>query len=728
MPSSDLAAHMQAVAGVLWGEPNRHLSTPRVLRWGTHGARSVDLERGTWYDHEEKQGGGVLDLIRREAGLTGRDAFDWLSEHGFGVEDRRDPPGTAGRTDGAKGGAAPGSARPREADTRGERRRRGRNITATYDYHDEDENLLYQVVRIEEPGRPKTFRQRRPARPGDDPAKVRDGWVWSVRDCRLVPYRLPQLIEALGFESTVFIVEGEKDVDNLARHGVPATTNPMGAGKWPESFAEIFRGGDIVIIPDNDAPGREHRDLVAASLVGVARSVRILGLPGVGEKGDVSEWIEKCGGNVDRLYDLVEQRARPWNPGTDFQSRFQAVPWRQLDDPGPEHEWLIKGWLTRGERSMCAGPSQSGKSFLVLDIALAVARGIPWQGCRTLRGGVVYQAGEGGRGIKKRLRAYRSFHGLTTGDDLPFVLLPAPVDLHASDDQATALIREIRHWALTFPVPLELVVIDTLSAATPGANENASEDMSRVLARCARIAEETHAHVCLVHHMNAEGNRPRGHTSIFANLDNVITVAKLEGLQDADGRQVREAAITKQKDGEDGGSVRFVLPSIAIGTDEDGEEITSCVVAPPNPGALGDELPEEAGKGIKLTPQCEVLLRAIIAALEEDGEPAPASLELPGSTRVVAWERVREAFEKMSFEADREVDPERRRTAIRKAMSRHGSTLLSRRVIGRDKRFIWLTGRKVRGFRIPAVHPGSAAPARQYRDDDDDPNHWSEFR
>lgn len=267
--------------------------------------------------------------------------------------------------------------------------------------------------------------------------------------------------------------------------------------------------------------------------------------------------------------------------------------------------------------------------------------------------------------------------------------------------------------ATTFPVPLELVVIDTLSAATPGANENVSEDMSRVLARCARIAEETGAHVCLVHHMNAEGSKPRGHTSIFANLDNVITVRKLEGLTDADARQVREAAITKQKDGEDGKSLRFVLPAVAIGTDEDGEPVTSCVVAPPNAGPLGEAPGENGdGKAVKLTPQCEVLLRAILAAVDEHGVAAPADLDLPSTARVVAWERVRDAFE-----ADRTGDPEKKRAAIRTAMSRHGATLLARQVIGRNERFIWLTGKRVRGVRIPAVHPATAAPIRQYADD-----------
>ncbi|MEX0977795.1 MAG: hypothetical protein WDZ48_03025, partial [Pirellulales bacterium] len=91
-------------------------------------------------------------------------------------------------------------------------------IVATYDYRDERGDLLFQVVRYE----PKDFKQRRP-KPGG-------GWVWSVKGVRVVPYRLPELLAQP--DEPVFVVEGEKDVDNLGRIGVLATCNAGGAGKW----------------------------------------------------------------------------------------------------------------------------------------------------------------------------------------------------------------------------------------------------------------------------------------------------------------------------------------------------------------------------------------------------------------------------------------------------------------------------------------------------------------
>lgn len=392
-----------------------------------------------------------------------------------------------------------------------------------------------------------------------------------------------------------------------------------------------------------------------------------------------------------------------------FRSTFGAVPWSEIDAPGPQHEWLVKGLLTRGELSMLAGPSQSGKSFLAIDLAMSIARGIPWMGRRVRRGGVVYQAGESAKGVRRRrLPAYRIAHALEPTDDIPFVMLSRPVDLYGNADHAPALIAEIKHWGARMSVPLELVVIDTYAAATPGADENSAKDMTVVLARCQKVAEETGAAVLLVHHMNAAGEKPRGHTSIFANLDSVLICRKLElgegksahVATDADRREVREISIAKAKDGEADGRFRFVLRSIQIGADEEGDPITSCIVAEPNRGDE-DVDPKKAG-GVRVSDDAMVYLRAIDRALAEHGTEAPASLHLPPGHSVVTLDKVREAFNRMTLEGREEGDPVRRDDAIRQARRRHGKKLLKERVIGHEAidgvSVMWLTGRRVIGF------------------------------
>ncbi len=164
-----------------------------------------------------------------------------------------------------------------------------RRIEATYDYRDEHGDLLFQVVRLSDP---KDFLQRRPDSKG--------GWIWNLKRVRRVIYRMPELLAADPSEP-VFVVEGEKDVDNLARLGVVATTNPGGAGKWRKEYNGYLADRKVVILPDNDEAGGGHAEEVARC--GATR-VALLRLPGLPEKGDVSDWIA-AGGTKEELLNLV---------------------------------------------------------------------------------------------------------------------------------------------------------------------------------------------------------------------------------------------------------------------------------------------------------------------------------------------------------------------------------------------------------------------------------------
>jgi hypothetical protein len=174
-------------------------------------------------------------------------------------------------------------------------------IKATYDYVDERGERLFQVLRFEPLHGPKQFRQR----------KSPDQKKWSIKGVRLVPFRLPQLIEAVAKGETVYIPEGEKDVLSLEKYGLVATCNAMGAGKWLPEFSEFFKGApDVVIIPDNDDPGREHARSIARSLFPVARAVRVLDLAAhwreIEASDDVSDWFE-AGHDVDELEELASR-------------------------------------------------------------------------------------------------------------------------------------------------------------------------------------------------------------------------------------------------------------------------------------------------------------------------------------------------------------------------------------------------------------------------------------
>jgi DNA primase len=164
-----------------------------------------------------------------------------------------------------------------------------RRIVATYDYTDERSELLYQTVRFE----PKAFRQRRPG--------VQCGWIWK-KGPRQVLYHLPEVLEA----AIVFVVEGEKDVDTLRWHGFVATTNAGGAkAPWLSDFTESLRGREVILIPDNDEPGRARVLTIARALLGKAARLIVLEL----EDGkDITDWFAR-GHSETELITLIEGQA-----------------------------------------------------------------------------------------------------------------------------------------------------------------------------------------------------------------------------------------------------------------------------------------------------------------------------------------------------------------------------------------------------------------------------------
>ncbi len=296
-----LAGRAAELARHLLGEPNASLSSKADMRFGTRGSLAVIVagkKAGSFFDHEVQQGGDLFDLIPRERSCDFPAALVFARDF-VG----RDIPRAEPRKANGKQRAAPGK------------------IVATYDYADQDGELVFQVCRFQ----PKDFRQRKPNG---------KGWSWSVKGVKPVPYRLPEMLDT--HDRVVVICEGERDADALWKLGVPATTNAGGAGKWHEDLTPFFRGMDVVIIPDNDPPkkyqktgepmlhpdgspilpGQDHAQAVATALHGIAQRVRVLELwrhwPDMPLKGDVSDWIAH-GGTAEALHGLIGKTA-DWVP------------------------------------------------------------------------------------------------------------------------------------------------------------------------------------------------------------------------------------------------------------------------------------------------------------------------------------------------------------------------------------------------------------------------------
>ena len=172
---------------------------------------------------------------------------------------------------------------------------RGYRRASMYDYVKADGELLYQVVKYEHDSKKKEFRQRRP---------IEGKWAWSLNGTQRILYRLPHLLEASD-DSFVFVVEGEKDADRLIDEGVFATTTSGGAGNSNKTDLGPLSDRPVILVPDNDDAGRKHMKDLASQLHGVAESVRILNLPELPSKGDVSDWLDQ-GHDTEELLTLAD--------------------------------------------------------------------------------------------------------------------------------------------------------------------------------------------------------------------------------------------------------------------------------------------------------------------------------------------------------------------------------------------------------------------------------------
>lgn len=274
--------------------------------------------------------------------------------------------------------------------------------------------------------------------------------------------------------------------------------------------------------------------------------------------------------------------------------RIKVRRWHDIQ-PVLSGRYLVKGAVPATGLSAVFGHSTSGKTFLVVDLSMHVALGWDWFGRRTVRAGVAYVAAEGGLNIANRIEAFRRHHRIAEDEDVPFVLIPETVDLF--DKDKAALLETIAEEAKALSVPLGLVVIDTVSK-TLGAGKENTDDLAGYIANCERMAAALNCHVLLVHHRpkDSENRSLRGHSSFGAGVEAVLIV-------EADGNK-RSAECLKMKDGVDGWQIGFELKSIDLGQDDDGDDVTSCVVVPKDGPARNRE-------AVKLIPRQLNAMRAL---------------------------------------------------------------------------------------------------------------------
>lgn len=331
---------------------------------------------------------------------------------------------------------------------------------------------------------------------------------------------------------------------------------------------------------------------------------------------------------------------------------------------------FVQGVLVERSAAMIYGRSNSGKTFLATDLALHVAAGIKWNGRRVEQGGVVYCPLEGGNGFRNRVAAWRREHGLE-GVEIPFAAVEAPINLLHPAADAEKLVETVKATAKTLAVPVKLIVIDTLSRALAGGNENAPDDMGALVKSIDRIRHDTDAAVLLIHHSGKDDAKgARGHTLLVAAIDTEIEVTDQNGE--------RTATVTKQRDLRKGDVFNFTLRTVDIGVNRHGEAVTTCVVEHGEVGTARSRKP-------KLTASEQKARRILADVIATEGTPLPATDGFPSGLLGVPEARWRDECDSRRVCT---ADTRKVRTqAFRRAFT---GLLNSGEVAARDD-LVWLT-------------------------------------
>lgn len=245
---------------------------------------------------------------------------------------------------------------------------------------------------------------------------------------------------------------------------------------------------------------------------------------------------------------------------------FEVVAFKDIS-PCTESNWLIQDLLMVNSIAILYGDSNIGKSFLTLSMAFSIATGRDFLGRNVKQGASFWLAAEGGGRVNNRFEAIKRHYEV---NEAPLYLINSDADFYSSESDAKALISAIKARATADNQTPALVVIDTLTKVSRGANQNSQQDMGIVLKSAELIQRELGCAILMVHHGSKDPTRgSRGTNALQCDVDTEILVTK------------GEIAVTKQRDGEKDRRMGFGLHLVEVGVDDKtGQPVTSCVAVP----------------------------------------------------------------------------------------------------------------------------------------------------
>jgi len=447
-------------------------------------------------------------------------------------------------------GEPPPQKEPKQA--KQQRRARGR-LVCSYPYVDELGAEQFEVRRYADP---KSFSQHRPdlERPGQ--------WIANLNGVRMVPYRLPDMIEGMANGYPVYWCEGEKDADNGAALGLVTTTTAMGlAGKghWERgAYDEFFKDADVILVPDQDEDehkGRELARVIAKRLKPIAASVRVLNLP----VKDLSDWVE--GGGTREMLDSMELVepvvtnggngnghhvevesgfAELWQPpGDEIKAQVPVpvpliYPFPIIAKEIPRRPWVVPGLLLRRHVSVLVAPPGSGKSLLTLQMALMMSTGMSWGGwhprgiCKVL----VINSEDDSDEMRRRLTAAvdvmrcneEELRDRIAMADQPESIIIARADMKTKTVVRTPMIENI---IVTIEQGgFDVLIVDPFAETFEG-DENSNSELKWAAVLWREIARRTNCAVMLVHHTRKYATQGAGDMDSARGAGALVGVARV---------------------------------------------------------------------------------------------------------------------------------------------------------------------------------------------------------
>jgi hypothetical protein len=427
--------------------------------------------------------------------------------------------------------------------------------------------------------------------------------VGKLGDCRIVPYRLPELLQAVTNGKVVYIAEGEKAVDALCSLGVTATTSHAGAGGWNADLNQYFAGANVVVVPDNDVAGWSYATKIVESLLPVVKSIRVTDLGLETLKADAYEFVHQLGGTKEALADkaknskvlghedviLIPKRLREPVPDPflthNNEPKEEAQPnsrkkllvesWDSIKDEPVE--WLVDSIIPKRSFVALYAPPASYKSFISLDLAEAIATGRDWMGYRIpKKGAVLYICGEGHGGMGARVKACKIQNKSPDGANL--YIIRAQLNLRSSPEDFAELLDAINDLIAEIDEPLEIIILDTLMRMSGGNfNENSSEDMGAFITQAGKLQEIFECALMVIHHSGKDVTKGlRGHSSLLGAVDTELEIQRQDSvINSSDASVIGNAILTvsKQKDGADSIQIGIEIVLVEIGTSDLGFEV-----------------------------------------------------------------------------------------------------------------------------------------------------------